>query len=151
MGSMEPLFSYGTRPLFVGNVRRPSVFLCTIVHASCVFERSPVMSTSPLIKCLIFPVNATTPCINGDVYLAGESGSEGTVQLCYNNEWGTVCDNGWTGKDADVVCRQLGYLSKWKETVSRDGATGLDMCACTNFAWSDFKMLLRMVACKYLK
>ena len=80
---------------------------------------------------LIFTPELPLPCVtNGDVYLAGgTSENEGTVQLCYNNEWGTVCDNGWTGNDADVVCRQLGYLSEWQETVSRDGATGLDMCS----------------------
>ena len=34
---------------------------------------------------------------------------EGTVQVCVNGMWSSVCDSYWDYKDAFVVCRQLGY------------------------------------------
>ena len=49
-------------------------------------------------------------CQDGDVRLVnGAAENEGRVEICFNKEWGTICDDRWDGKEALVVCRQLGY------------------------------------------
>ena len=31
------------------------------------------------------------------------------MEVCINENFGTVCNSGWNNPDAAVVCRQLGY------------------------------------------
>ena len=54
----------------------------------------------------------STNCMEGDVRLTYRvSNSIGQVEVCVGNTWNAVCrDNGWGEQEADVVCRQLGFV-----------------------------------------
>ena len=66
-------------------------------------------------------INTTEICEDGDLRLIGRPSStqyEGRVELCYGEEWGTICDDFWGDIDANVVCRQLGYSDTGKLTLT---------------------------------
>ena len=53
-----------------------------------------------------------TACTDGDIRLMNgtePSVREGRVEICYNNEYGSICDDFWDIVDVGVVCRQLGF------------------------------------------
>lgn len=54
-------------------------------------------------------------CTQGDIRLVGgPRAGEGRVEFCNENLWGTVCDDGWSRLEAEVVCRQLGLADPGK-------------------------------------
>ena len=50
--------------------------------------------------------NNSTMCTDGSIRLVGGvTEREGRVEICLQNQWGSVCDNGWGVSDSRVVCR----------------------------------------------
>ena len=65
----------------------------------------------------------------------GNGNSSGRVEVYFNSEWGTVCDDGWDLNDATVVCKQLGFEGAVSATVEAhfgvgSGTIGLDNVNC---------------------
>ncbi|KAJ8311794.1 hypothetical protein KUTeg_010649 [Tegillarca granosa] len=67
----------------------------------------------------------------------GKSPNEGRIELYYNGQWGTVCDDGFDRNDAKVICRMLGYDPEGGVTNYNYGQFG----AGTGMIW------LRYVGC----
>ncbi|XP_031560314.1 deleted in malignant brain tumors 1 protein-like [Actinia tenebrosa] len=56
------------------------------------------------------------------------------IQVYYNGQWGTVCDDSWNMNDAKVACRQLGYAKAanyWWYNGQGEGPVWLDDMRCT--------------------
>ena len=52
----------------------------------------------------------STECSDSAIQLVnGTKDSEGRVEVCFDNIYGTVCDDFWDELEARVVCTQLGY------------------------------------------
>ena len=57
-------------------------------------------------------------CTEGDIRLVnGATPNEGRVEICFNNQWGTICDDSWGVAEAQVVCRQLNYTVNIQNSV----------------------------------
>ena len=62
---------------------------------------------------VFFNFNHYADCTTGAIRLLdGTNAAEGRVEVCNNNEWGTVCDDSWGAVDASVACRQAGFLAQ---------------------------------------
>ena len=48
--------------------------------------------------------------------VGGTTAAEGRVEVCVNETWGTICNDGWSTNDANVACGQLGFLTRGKFT-----------------------------------
>jgi len=75
--------------------------------------------------------------ISGSVRLRGSTPLAGRVEVFYDGQWGTVCDDAWDINDANVVCRQLGVsqlaTNAWSSAYYGQGSgpTWIDDVACS--------------------
>ena len=110
--------------------------ICLLAYQNIRGEASPPTPNrlNPIKQIDIsFNVLAVTPEIELRL-VGGSTNNEGRLEMRYNGEWGTICDDDWSNRNAKVACRQLGY--KYAERSSRDFGAGngtiwLDNVGCT--------------------
>lgn len=80
-----------------------------MVHRKVVTWR---MIVTPFKLFSLAPSVEVSNCTHGSMRLTGTTQpSSGRVEICIHGVWGTVCDDGWDSRDANVVCGQVGYFS----------------------------------------
>lgn len=42
--------------------------------------------------------------------VGGQTLFEGNIEINHLNRWGTICDDEWDIDDADVACKQMGFI-----------------------------------------
>ncbi|XP_013379008.1 lysyl oxidase homolog 3B [Lingula anatina] len=52
--------------------------------------------------------------------VGGRTPNEGNVMIYHDGEWGIICDDRWDKKNADVACRDLGYLKGAASVTKRN-------------------------------
>uniref|UniRef100_A0A1X7UMK1 SRCR domain-containing protein n=1 Tax=Amphimedon queenslandica TaxID=400682 RepID=A0A1X7UMK1_AMPQE len=63
--------------------------------------------------------NTTSNCTTGHVRLTGgQSQYVGLVEICYGGVWKSICPRGWDNREAQVVCRQLGFTSIGADSIN---------------------------------
>ncbi|XP_028994050.1 lysyl oxidase homolog 3B isoform X2 [Betta splendens] len=119
--------------------RRRFLSLLLAVLMPCCFSQSPPSPAPPAAaKASPSPPSPPPPAERLRVRLAGypRKHNEGRVELFYRGEWGTVCDDDFSLANANVLCRQLGFVSAtgWTHSAKYgkgQGTIWLDNVLCS--------------------
>ncbi|XP_072314210.1 lysyl oxidase homolog 3B isoform X2 [Eucyclogobius newberryi] len=100
-----------------------SFLLLALLLPSCSSQTTPRPSASPSPA----PSPSSTPADRLRVRLTGypRKHNEGRVELFYKGEWGTICDDDFSIQNANVLCRQLGFVAATGWTHSAKYGKGL--------------------------
>ena len=55
-------------------------------------------------NCPVLAKNSSSPRVR---LVAGRSSLEGVVEVYHDGVWGTICADGWTDSNANVICKEL--------------------------------------------
>ena len=101
-------FTIGSGPIWLDNIScRGTESRLIDCPASPIGQHNCGHSEDAGVRCQ----GTANTCTQGDIRLRGGTTTSGRVEICYNNVWGTVCDDSWGSTDARVACRQLGFPS----------------------------------------
>ncbi|KAK1790414.1 hypothetical protein P4O66_014312 [Electrophorus voltai] len=76
-----------------------------VAHITCSEEQKHLQKH---VKCSSFP-HQSQCSVHLPLRLSGPEGScSGRLEVYHNAAWGSICDDQWDIRDAEVVCRQLG-------------------------------------------
>jgi deleted-in-malignant-brain-tumors protein 1 len=80
---------------------------CDSTIATEDFECGPHRDAGVVCQDILTP---RSDCVDGDIRLMdGTNITEGRVEVCINNAWGTICDDAFSAEDAEVICYQLQF------------------------------------------
>lgn len=102
--------------------------------------------TTPSSKATPAPTASTPPQAQTErlrIRLAGfpRKHNEGRIELFYKGEWGTVCDDDFSIANANVLCRQLGFVAAtgWTHSAKYGKGQGKNLLSHSRgfSMWSD--------------
>lgn len=92
-------------------------------------DRQPhrvMLRLAVLIGAWTLAATANAQIDDGDIRLVDGDGTPGNgrIEIYHENTWGLVCDDFFDRKDANVVCRQLGYDLATDHSIKLEGRWG---------------------------